>query len=293
MKTTNDEPDNPTSNSQKELISILVEVAQKNRRIAGESQKLAANAHNTADVADAMREVAHVVKLPPNSESVIRDWNLENQQADFVIGQLDRIDIAPVYSTSGTAIAGSSDAFTVEALIQYVPKNDHEFFYSAMEDFEQVTSRAADENQVVELIRSLDLNIHLAGRKSPLNLFSTAHAAYKNPVIEGNPVSTSLIPMRESVRLIIDILLRRRPKQEKTKNEQAKIISIGTQLKYETLPTEIISSWANQWTNILKSKLSPSKEEEISRDEWRRRLISATLFLKGFISGIDPSKFKK
>lgn len=103
---------------------------------------------------------------------------------------------------------------------------------------------------------------------------------------------TSLIPMRESIRSAINVLLRRRPKQEKARNEWAKIVSIGKQLKRDGLPKSIVNSWAAQWTNALKTYLSPAKEEDISREEWRRRLARSTLFLNGFLGGLDPSKLK-
>ena len=98
--------------------------------------------------------------------------------------------------------------------------------------------------------------------------------------------------MRESIRLTIDYLLRRRPKQEITKKEWDKIISIGNRLSYSTISQQQIQYWAGIWVGELKNSLSPAKEEDISRNEWTKRITKSTLFLKGFLSCIDPAKLR-
>jgi hypothetical protein len=162
----------------------------------------------------------------------------------------------------------------------------------ALENFNQVSERAANAEEVIHLMLSLGLDVAPPGRKSPLEQFKTAHSAFTAPVADSNPIVTSLIPMREAIRASIDMLLKRRPKQEKTRNEWTKIVSIGKQLKRTGLHDSIVNSWAFQWTTALKTYLSPAKEEDISRDDWRNHLVRSTLFLKGFLGGIDPLKLK-
>src|SRR5262245_40247088 len=118
----------------------------------------------------------------------------------------------------------------------------------------------------------LGLDTSPEGIKSPLELFQTAHEAFSKPVANSNPIITSLIPMRESVRLTIDYLLKRRPKQEKTNKEWDKIISIGNQLSRALISEEQIRSWAGIWISELKNSLSPAKEQDVSRDEWSNRI---------------------
>jgi hypothetical protein len=157
---------------------------------------------------------------------------------------------------------------------------------------QDVVHRAADEEEVISLMKELGFNRAPKGRKSPVSLFSTAHKAFQAPVSSDNPVSTSLIPMREAIRLIIDQLLKKRPKQEEAKNERAKILSIGTHLRRNSIPQEMAESWAQQWNELL-DYLSPAKEQDMSREEWRFKLKQASLFLKGFLGGLDPKKVNR
>ena len=126
-----------------------------------------------------------------------------------------------------------------------------------------------------------------------MELFITAHETFAKPVLNSNPISTSLLPMRESIRLTIDFLLKHRREQEKTKNEGEKISSIGHQLAHDSISDEQISTWATIWYSELDNSLSPSKEEDISRTEWQKRLVKSTHFLKSLLSGIDPTKLRK
>jgi len=292
MTTTGESHAETESDPENELDRILEEGEEKGKKIAEIGRNLTEAGQSMADVANAAREVVHVVKTPPNIEFLINDWGLANQQADLVIGQLGGIDVPTFTSASGTAVSTSSDSFEEAGLLSIVPKEEHPRLVTVLESFNQVSERAADAEEVGKLMKSLELDQAPPGRKSALEQFKTAHAAFKAPVSEGNPIATSLIPMRESIRTTIDTLLRRRPKQEKTKNECSKIVSIGRQLKRDGLPDTIVNSWASQWTHALQTYLSPAKEEDISRDEWRRRLVRSTLFLKGFLDGIDPSKLK-
>ena len=126
-----------------------------------------------------------------------------------------------------------------------------------------------------------------------MSLFITAHQAFKAPVTSDNPIITSLIPIREAIEHSIERLLKKRLYQEEAKSWASKIRSIGKQLRYDSIPLETVESWAQQWTEMLDKQLSPAKDQDISRDEWRFRLQSATLFLKAVLSGIDPKKAKR
>jgi len=290
MTTTGESHAETESDPENELDRILEEGEEKGKKIAEIGRNLTEAGQSMADGANATRKVVHLVKTLPNIELLINDWGSANQQADLVIGQHGETDVLAFTSASGTAVSTSSDSFAT--LLSIVPKEERPRLATALESFNQVSERPAGAKEVEKLMESLKLDQAPPGRKSALEQFRTAQAAFKAPVSEGNPIATSLIPMRESIRTAIDTLLRRRPKQEKTKNECGKIVSIGRQLKRDGLPDIIVNSWAFQWTCALQTYLSPAKEEDISRDEWRRRLARSTLFLKGFLGGLDPSKLR-
>lgn len=274
------------------LEEILDDSEAKGEEIAQFGRDLTEAGQSMADMARATRDVVHVVKAPPNIEFLINDWDLTNQQADVVIGQIGKVDVPSFTSASGTSSSTSTDSFEQAQLFSIVPEDEHPLLVTVLENFNQVSERAANAEEVANLMRSLGLDVAAQGRKSPLEQFETAHAAFRAPVAGDNPVVTSLLPMRESIRATIDFLLKRRPKQEKTRKEWGKIVSIGNQLKRDDLLASVVNSWAAQWTHALQTYLSPAKEEDLDRDEWRRRLVRSTLFLKGFLGGIDPSKLR-
>lgn len=277
---------------EKKLDQVLEQSEEKGEEIAKIGRELTEAGRSMADMAKATRDVVHVVKTPPNVQFLISDWELTNQQADLVLAQLGSVDVPAFDSTTGTS-SSTSVAIATPELFSIVPADDHPRLTTVLENLQQVSERAADANEVARLMKTLRLDQSSPGRKSAMELFQTAHAAFKAPVSDDNPVVTSLIPMRESIRTTIDFLLKKRPRQEKTKGEWGKVVSIGAQLKRNGLPPAIVNSWAFQWTNTLQNDLSPAKDEEITRDEWRQRLVRSTLFLKGFLAGIDPSKIRK
>jgi hypothetical protein len=285
------EKSTPDSTEEK-LDQLLKEAEEKGKEIAKIGRELTEAGQTIADLADATRNVVKIVNNPPNSEFLISDWELTSYQAGVVLQQTSEIDVPSLNTTTGTTASTSADSFSYDNLYSLVPRPQQPRLAKALDQFNQISYRIADAGEVSSLMKLLGLDVAPHGRKSALDQFQIAHTAFASPVTDSNPVITSLIPMRESVRATIDNLLRRRPRQEKTRNEWSKIVSIGHQLKKDSLPGKIVNSWAAQWTNALQTYLSPSKEVDISRDEWRNRLTRSTLFLRGFLGGIDLSKMK-
>jgi hypothetical protein len=287
------EPEEHEGDPAKELDSVLGGVEDKGLKLVKVGRQYVKAGQDMADVAGATRKLVQIVKAPPNVEHLLSDWEEASVKAGSLLAHLESGDVTSVWSASGTAAYTSSDTASYsEQYFRLVPEGQHPELVSAITDLNSVLERSADEEEVVRLMTSLGLDAAPAGEKSAVELFRTAHAAYAAPVTDTDPIATSLLPARESIRQVILGLLRRRPKTEETKKEWDKIISIGMQLKYDSIPRTQVSAWAYQWTSRLRYDLSPSKKEDITRDEWRIRLVRATLFLKGFLSGIDPSKLR-
>jgi hypothetical protein len=288
----NEKNKNKNNDESIELESLLTSAEEKGRKIADLGRHLTHSGQEIADIAHATKNVIDIVHYPPNYEELVSDWNIFDRQADNLLQQVEKYEIPAFYSTSGTASFSSSGLAFEPDIYAMVPQSEYKYLLHAVTDLSSVLERSSDEKVVIDYMISLGLDQAKADTESPVTLFETAHNAYTKPVSDKNPIITSIIPVRESIRLTIDSLLKRRPQQEETKKEWNKIISIGTQLKYESIDNEQVESWAFKWTSHLKYSLSPSKEDVISRDEWRNRLIKATIFLKSFLSGIDPSKLK-
>ena len=116
--------------------------------------------------------------------------------------------------------------------------------------------------------------------------------AFKAPVDEYNPISTSLIPNREAIESSISRLLGQRRMQEETKNWYAKIFSIGRQLRRDGISTEIIEGLAHQWEFLLDKRLSPAKNQDITRGEWETRIEEVKVWFRSFLEALDSKKFR-
>lgn len=274
------------------LDALLQAAQKKGHKVAELGRNLTKAGQELSDVATATRSLVHVVKTPRNVEWLIGDWQNVNTQADDLLAQTETILVPQFSSASGTAAVSSSDAANDPVLFEIVPQDQHPQLIASIRDINNVLSRSADTQEVSDMMRQLGLDKAPLSRKSALELFQTAHSAYEAPVSSGDPASTSLIPLREAIRESIEYLLKRRPRQERASREWDKVQSVGNQLKRGGIPKTQVDSWAFQWTSQLQYALSPAKQEAISREEWRTRLVRGTLFLRGFLGGIDPANLR-
>jgi hypothetical protein len=287
------EEEKQTPDPKEELDRILDEAEQQGKEIADRGREVTSAGQSMSDLARATR--ASLPYLPENAdlEFLIDDWSEYSAQGIIILKDLEELPLYAMQSTAGTAYVTTSGTFNSENIIPYTPPPLQDEARRAISNVHQVMERTTEAGKVEKLLQSLGLDKAPKGLKSPLELFQTAHNAYQTPVAEGTPASTSLVPMRECIRNVIDEMLKRRPTQEKAKNEWSKIVSIGTQLKREAISMQTVDSWARQWEEILGKELSSSKDQEMTREEWGRRLQRATLFLQALLSGLDPEKMKR
>lgn len=292
----NNAEENSSTDPIEELERIVNNVEQKGEEVSEHGREVTRTGQFMVDFARATKAV--IPYLPPNTnlEYLIDDWRAYDWQAERLLVDLRNVWIDAMSSaetTAGSATLSVTGSFANAYQAHTLPKENSHEAQVAISNLYAVAGRMGEASRVEELIKDLGLDIARKGKKSPLHLFQTAHGAFEKPVIKGNPISTSLIPMRECMRLVIDELLKRRPVQEKTGNEQAKILSIGRQLKKDTVLMDTIDSLARQWhEEILDKDLSPAKEQDVLREEWSIRLQRATQFLFSLLSGLDTTKMK-
>jgi hypothetical protein len=243
------------------------------------------------DLSNSVQSVLQFYKPINYIEDLNSSWDLLNDQLDTALGSIQ--PISPVVnSTSGSVSVTSSDVFNYENIRTYVPENRINEAEMAIDIINQITNRIADKEQIISLMKKFNLDRAFSGKKSPLELFHTAHNAFEAPVHEYDPVVTSLIPIRESINLMIIHLLKERSTQEPCRNEREKIKSIGRQLKKEPLAESVILSWADQWHTMKNEDLSPSKNKAIPRKEWQYRLNKSTIFIRSILEGLDNNKLR-
>jgi hypothetical protein len=270
----------------------LDEGEKKGRELAKKGRKLTEAGQFMVDLSRSTRAAVNVYRREHYLEPLNSSWDTYNKKADQVLGGLGESFLRG-FSVTGGSVAFDTASALSPAVVQ-ISFNQDEWpevrrHFDAVRD---VVSRVTNKDKVMELMVAFGLDTAPQGKKSPLELFQTAHAAFEKPVAEGNPIITSLIPMRESIQLSIQELLRKRPKQEPSGKQSDKIRSIAEQLKRDSMSTYTIDHWADQWCELLDNNLSPAKEQDISREQWQHRLDQATLFVQSFLTGLDAAKMR-
>lgn len=280
----------PDDLRQKELQNKLEEAKEKGKTLSSIGREFTKEGQFVEDLTDALSESTPFFPENADWEGMIDGWDSWNERAEKGIEQV-KIAFPTTTGTTSSAVFSSTGVVNMANIIS-LPKNVRPEAEDAFSRVHQVVSRNSRKEDVISLLDNFGLNQAPKGKKSPLELFTTSYQAFENPVSDANPVSSSLIPMRDSIQETIDELLRRRPIQEETEGQYGKIISIGGQLKKDVITEKDVHTWAGQW-KTLKGELSSSKTEAFDRLEWERRLQRATLFLDSFLKGLDPSKMRK
>jgi len=290
------EPESPRpkmdDEAYEELDRQLTDAEAKGKQLTAKGRELTKAGQFITDLSQATKGVIEVHRPPTNVELLINDWSATNEVVDHALASLGKVELSSITSASGTAAYTSSDSYQTTIVLGAVPAYARPIVIERINALNEVIGRSVEAAEVADLLRKFGFDQAPRGKASAFELFNTAHSAFEGPVTEDNPVSTSLIPIRSALNVVIAELLRRRPKQEPAKNEWAKIQSIGRQLKSESVPNKIVDTWAYQWGQLLDRYLSPAKDQSLDRSEWQHRLQQATLFLKSLLNGIDPTKLR-
>lgn len=276
--------------SKDDLLKILDDVVSQATSKRQELRKVEENLQSTIDYG---RVTKPMVPFFDKNETAnqYRYWCEVNDQ----LGSITPVSGSLLSTTDYVAgTASGSSASAIGFVLQIQPDlGDDIGFLDAWKNYTAVVTNEPVFENIRNLLRKFHLDIAPNGKLSPLALFDTAINAYNSPVSDDNPAISSLIPLRESISTAIEMLLRFRPKQEKTgSNDKKKIISIGEHLKKDITSSAMVNKWAEEWHKISDEDLSDSKKTYISRNEWTIRLFRAANFFYSFLSGLDHSKFR-
>lgn len=276
--------------SRDDLSKIIDDVMAQATSKIQDNRKIEQNLQSTVDRGRVTKPMVDFLDQKEVSNQ-FQYWNEVNNQ----LGSITPLS-GSLFSTTdymaGTASTSSA------SVIGFVSQNHQSLseingFSDIWEDYNNVVTGTSVFGKIRDILCDFHLDNGPSGELSPLELFNTAIDAYYSPVT-GDPAITSLIPLRESISSAIKMLLRFRPKQEKTgSSDQQKIISIGKQLKKDITSSTMVSKWAEEWHKINNKDLSDAKKSNVSRKEWTTRLFRAANFYYGFLSGLDQSKFRK
>ncbi len=272
--------------TQVELASMVAKARKEAEEAIHRVHIIGGNLQSIIDEANVTNPIIPFIK-PQDSEALINVWSLVANQASKINMDLGTIQPTTdsVNSTATVSTTIISGSYTNNNL--FVDNSD---FESAWIPYVQFASRQSQKDNVIQLLKEFGLDIpQKPGEKSPLELFETAHEAFAKPVTQTNPVSTSLIPLRGCIDTVIQSLISMRPSQEEAGSWKKKIISIGKQLKKDSLPEEVVDEWAEQCHSLIND-LSGFKTGNIERNDWLIWLNRGTSFLNSLLKGLDSSK---
>jgi hypothetical protein len=269
-------------------IEQIIEEAIKNAEEAKKKgESLLSDIQETSDLGN--RTLPMIPFLHPTEyENLMGLW--ENNKENMILVNKSFSDINFKFSlSSGT----TSSAFDTTSVAFTLIRSGDPVRKIIGEQFMDVVDLPHRKEKAIALFHDLNLDKPLNNVKTPLEQFEIAFEAYEHPVTETNPAITSLVPMRECIRTLIDILLKLRKEQETASGERVKIISIGMNLRKNSITESQVNEWADEWHRLDNEDLSTSKNRPITREEWTSRITRATLFLDGFLDGLDRDKFRK
>ena len=137
-----------------------------------------------------------------------------------------------------------------------------------------------------------DFNLSICDGKinSPLKSLKTAWEIFEISTEENSNPNASIMAMRSCLNVTITTLFNKCPSKRKPKKKE-KTSFICHELGRNSLTGTQINTLVEDFPEIWK-KLSKSKDESISREEWRGRLLQTCYFLERLLSSLDPLKLR-
>ncbi len=285
------------SNSKKkidyELQDTLSEAHSLGSELSEKGRELTAAGQYIMDWVDITKEAIPLIDTNQGLMLANDSWKNTNSYVCQTMNHLNLIDINAVSSTS-TGSALTTILNIPDVLNSKVEASAHsESAECIFKHIEEQTTKSHEKDALVSLIQSLQLDSLQKGKRSSLQQLETAYKAFEITVDTSTPSLTSLIPMRECILQIIDILLKNRKRQEKTTSTSRKVTSILIQLKRDSVSEKLIEDLAIQCKDILDNRLSPSKNTTVTRLQWQKSLVVSILWLKAFLLAIDPNKMRQ
>jgi hypothetical protein len=126
-------------------------------------------------------------------------FNAANKSVDVFIIDIENSDYHVVSSSTTLSGVVSVLALLSEDFITY----ENQSLKDGVIRLNTIISSPEEIENVIELMKNHDLDKAAIGKKTPLELFETAHNAFNKTVDQSNPAITSLIPLRESINSVL------------------------------------------------------------------------------------------
>lgn len=275
-----------------ELLSIIKDSGEKSRIIVEKSREIGKIGQYVSDLADVSAKAIDCVTASGiDFQPKIKFWAYLNENLSDISRGMEQITISVASSSASTATSCMLDVIDPESFVQCALPGREADARDASINLGRVIDKLAEKSIALELLKKFGLTTKEHGNHSPTELLGTACAAFEVPAMQECTASTSLIPMRECMNMVLSLLLPRRPKQEPAKSHKDKVLSIVKQSKHTGISDRAIESMADRWEE-LANRLSGYKQKNVSRKQWMEILRYAMVLLIEFLQSLDQTKMK-
>lgn len=285
---------NDSNDKKEEFLQKVYDVRKGGEKIKEIGQGLVAWGQRAVDLADGTDRVTRYIDPSAgiNWGSKTASWGrLSDMQGRFLVDYSDPANEATMSTSSTSAAAVVAEYGNPDYVAQHAFYGKELEARTAAVEFSAIIEEFANKDRLMSLLEAYELDKARPGEKASIELLETAVDNYEKPVSEGFAAAASLLPMRSCCESTINQLIQRRPMQEKAKSQGAKIVSIGEQLRFDSIPSDFFESLAKQWQDIL-NQLSGSKFANYSRPDCKMYLQKAIFFLLELLQSIDPLKMR-
>ena len=224
------------------------------------------------------------------------DWESSIETANrlnLVLNELSGVKqtwqrLGPAVSTAGTAAISASGSLVTGTYSDGLPPEEQVHICHVQEGYSEFFQRMQIRDEVLRLMAACGFAPTNYGRLA-IEKFIAAWETYEQKPATTDPAIGSLLALRESIRLTIDELLRRRPMQREAKRN--KIKDIGEQLRYTQVSADVFEDLQNDY-RPLNDCLSISKDQVLPRNEETERMRKGTYYLLTLLNAIDPEKLR-
>ena len=154
------------------------------------------------------------------------------------------------------------------------------------QSFEELSHHPSFRDEALRHIERLGIANTDSGNRAVKQL----NAAWNSHLQLPNSPTESLITMRETIEMVLDELVRRRPLQRPVLKKE-KIVEIGTQCGAVYAIQSDFRKLEDEW-HLLKDDLSKEKRPTADRQAEMALMRKATWLLTKFLTAIDPAKLK-
>jgi len=242
-----------------------------------------------------LHDQARLVRLAALYGSDYGDWENTIESARIYNNSLrsvlqlqnDYYHLRSVSDTAGTAVISGSFGLVSSQYYGTIPPDKREDFGRITIVFDEYFEKKKFRNRVRESLNQLGFSETKEGKIAIERFEAAWEIFFQNPK-DVDVALGALIPLRESIHLTINELLRRRPNQEKVKE---KIIGIGNQLSLESLSNEIFVQLEREYAPLV-NELSEPKRYNITNERISEMMIKGTLFLDRLLSAMGIFKLR-